>query len=617
MTSNGNLEIKGLIPTIGIISSGKSTFLDALLGTDVLEVGETTITEFILFIKNNNINDEYLFQNIRLGKDYKKGIFKRKGEVTSGEENIKNKIRQLNKDLKNNNDEIKKNIYLLEMPIKNINNKFLLENYCFMDLPGLNEISNQEKYLNILEMFGLELIKFEIFIFDSTVIGSDNVKNIFIKLNEKKCLTKKNSLFILNKIDKCEKEERKKIIEDFSFYLYNTFGDGSLKNADNNNKNVYINIYRNTLISMNSLLFRAENILFQNQNFSCLLEKELFTYLDERGEDPSFYEYLNKKKIKLLKEADETLNFENEEKEEEIIDDGIDNINILIENLNLINFQNGIDIENNEHLMTLKNIYLLYKNNKWRINFSNMFYETNKFFEDFEEKCDDEIETEDTSLINSSKISCYSDYESTKEKERKSIQIFSSIAENNQVKEIEIEYNQEKKILDRLDNFISKNLNEFINGNNKINGEKQKNNFKALTNHIYNIKKNLMNKKIRVTFIGNLSAGKSSILNCIIGEEILPIDQVQCTYRGIIVRYRDEPNFKLYKTKLEKEGSILYYYFKDEKNSICEGVKDINSFLSTKNKDTNVLDNDAYFILTGKLKILRLLKRKMMKNFIN
>lgn len=54
--------LKGVIPTIGIISSGKSTFLDALLGTDVLEVGVTTITEFILFIRHSK---NYSFQKIK------------------------------------------------------------------------------------------------------------------------------------------------------------------------------------------------------------------------------------------------------------------------------------------------------------------------------------------------------------------------------------------------------------------------------------------------------------------------------------------------------------------------------------------------------------------------
>ena len=386
MDSKDKFEIKGLIPTIGNISSGKSTFLGALLGTDILEVGNfTKTTEFVLLIKNNK-KDEYLFQNISpLEGNYKNGIFKREGEVTSGSENIKNKIQQLNKEYKNKNIEIDKSIYLLEMPIKNIDNEFLLENYCFMDLPGLDEIYTQEKYINVLEKFGSELIKFEIFIFNSTAIGGDNLINILSKLNKKKCLTKINNLFILNKLDIYKKEERKEIIDIFYYYLYNTLGDGSLKNSDNKNKDLYINIYKNTFIPMNSLLFKIENILFKEINFSCLLEKELFTYLDEEGIAFSFYDYLNKKLKSIKKTFDEiegeTLYlFENEKEEEDIIKDGIDNINMLIEKFTL---ENGIDIEVEEEEEHLKQIYLLSKNNKWRINYSNMFYESYNFFKDF------------------------------------------------------------------------------------------------------------------------------------------------------------------------------------------------------------------------------------------
>ena len=41
-----------IIPIIGIISSGKSTFLQSLVNSDILESGGTTTTKFLCLIKN-------------------------------------------------------------------------------------------------------------------------------------------------------------------------------------------------------------------------------------------------------------------------------------------------------------------------------------------------------------------------------------------------------------------------------------------------------------------------------------------------------------------------------------------------------------------------------------
>ena len=175
---------------------------------------------------------------------------------------------------------------------------------------------------------------------------------------------------------------------------------------------------------------------------------------------------------------------------------------------------------------------------------------------------------------------------------------------NKIIEEEEKNEDNEKKIeiLKKLNNFISNYLNEYINENMKIKEEDRKDNFKVFTKNINEIKERLKVKKIRVSFIGNISVGKSSILNCIIGDKILPIEITQCTYRGIIIKYKDEEDFKLYKTKLHEENSISYYYFIDEKTPICKGKKMIKSFLNNKNKDIDITDEDAFLVITGRLK---------------
>ena len=49
--------------------------------------------------------------------------------------------------------------YMLEMPIKNVENKFLLDECYFMDIPGLNE--NKNSYMDII----FYIITFNYFIF--------------------------------------------------------------------------------------------------------------------------------------------------------------------------------------------------------------------------------------------------------------------------------------------------------------------------------------------------------------------------------------------------------------------------------------------------------------------
>ena len=176
---------KKFIPIIGIISAGKSTFLQGLLGTDVLETGSTTTTKFICLIKNS---DETKFYHV-LPKRGEKIEFIKEGTEIIGKDEIKEKIKEINKFLSENHGTKDDIFYILEFPIKNIDNPTLLNECFFMDIPGLNE--NNNIYIEIISsILTKDDIKFEIVVFDSKSIGSDNVKRIIKKLNEKNCLKK-------------------------------------------------------------------------------------------------------------------------------------------------------------------------------------------------------------------------------------------------------------------------------------------------------------------------------------------------------------------------------------------------------------------------------------------
>ena len=80
--------MKKYIPIIGTISSGKSTFLKALLGINVLESGASKTTKFVCLIENSEFTK---FFHV-IPKNNTNNKFQRFGEEIEGEENIIKKI---------------------------------------------------------------------------------------------------------------------------------------------------------------------------------------------------------------------------------------------------------------------------------------------------------------------------------------------------------------------------------------------------------------------------------------------------------------------------------------------------------------------------------------------
>ena len=143
----------------------------------------------------------------------------------------------------------------------------------------------------IFSLITLDDIKFEIMIFDSTSIGSDNVLNIINEINTKNCLKTTDNIFILNKIDQINKMTEEEIINEFKQYFYQNFED------DKNEKLLPINLNKNIFIPMNSLLLLSESKI--SEDFGSLLKAEFFAYIEvikRQQLSYSFYEYL---KIKI------------------------------------------------------------------------------------------------------------------------------------------------------------------------------------------------------------------------------------------------------------------------------------------------------------------------------
>ncbi len=149
------------IPIIGKISSGKSTFLNSLLGLDCLESDTKITTKFVCIIRHNKeLSKPKLFPVI---------LKKRKSEINQNAYNfIKDTKNELKGDLKTIIHDINKKIedckeleqlkkeeffYILEanLDIFKDENYIFSKMFEFMDIPGLNEIT--EFYLkNIIPL---------------------------------------------------------------------------------------------------------------------------------------------------------------------------------------------------------------------------------------------------------------------------------------------------------------------------------------------------------------------------------------------------------------------------------------------------------------------------------
>ena len=153
------------------------------------------------------------------------------------------------------------------------------------------------------------------------------------------------------------------------------------------------------------------------------------------------------------------------------------------------------------------------------------------------------------------------------------------------------------KILEEMNDFIRENIRK---------------KFSQLNSYLQTLNENLYGRKIRISLIGNISVGKSTVLNAIIGENILPTKDSECTYRGVIIKHKNIENFLLYRAKLKIIGSDSryneYYNFEEDNEPYCFGIENIKSYLKNKNSDEKIEDQDAFIIIQGRLKIFDFIK---------
>ena len=361
------------IPIIGTMSAGKSTFLKAFLGIDVLETGVTRTTKFVCLIKNSS---QTSFYHVIPNNNQNDLVFVKDGNELRDKEQIAKKIKEINNTLKSSS----KNdfFYMLETPIKNIKNNQLLENCYFMDIPGLNE--NKTTYIeDIFSIIKLKDILFEIFVFDSNNIGSDKVLDIFEELEKKNCLKKENNLYILNKIDICTNTGEENIIDYFIYYFY--------KNFEKEEKKIKINFSKNHFVPMNSLLYDAE--IKYNEDFYSMLAVELFYYLKEvnHHEYDSFFKYIEKRLEGIIQQNNiNTNDLENQSKniinnsgEKSIVQEAIKKLEDIKSKTRNKEYLLGIKLDRTKPKNVMAKLYYIHKSKIY----SNYIH--SKSYEDLEE----------------------------------------------------------------------------------------------------------------------------------------------------------------------------------------------------------------------------------------
>ena len=72
-----------------------------------------------------------------------------------------------------------------------------------------------------------------------------------------------------------------------------------------------------------------------------------------------------------------------------------------------------------------------------------------------------------------------------------------------------------------------------------------------------------MIKKIYIPFIGISSAGKTTIINCIVGYKLFPEALNECTTRRVIIEYSDIK--ELYETEIDSNKNYYVFIEKDIK----------------------------------------------------
>jgi len=584
------MEARKILSVIGNISTGKSSFLNYLLGSDILQTGDGLKTRFVVIIRHTENDEPILSHIIRKRSAYEDIYIKvedSQGKTEyKGKREIIEKINSLNVLLKKEEDEGKLDysnyLYLLETKIKNIHNQDFLNYFDLADIPGLNNMSKEgNSFGSIKAIFTplKHLIQYGFLIFDANQYEDNSILEILTQLMSEEEIKFNHFLIILNKIDQIAPQKRDAAFLRFKAYLNFYLGDDLLHDT-------------NSIITMNSLeLLEEENVMENFNNFLTYHFKRITndTYEKYFKRLISYGYYMNHKSSPRKKYSDiEKMLDPDTELEEEYKDQ----ITKIAENAGL-----KLNLEPDEDEEHYENICKLFNSLKKAFSKKEVyFYKVNS---EYRKKIDEFFDRKDFISLNSDKIERKDGIEETKMESNKT----------NLVNE------QLIKCMEKLKSFYRNNIRDLQSKSNKT-GKKQRNiNIDSLGERMENLEKLIAcHDKVRITVYGTYNAGKSTTLNSFIGKKLLQVDDEQCTGKPILIRYlKKDEKPKIYRAELKvvkDYDKFSHYGFIEKGKALAEGEEAVRNFISSQN--INVMKNlerkedkkDDFFILKTPIKIL-------------
>ena len=659
------VKIKKLVPVAAKISAGKSKLLNTLLNIKFLECKAGIATKFINILRYNPNIKKPLFYHLKvkgLGDKYE--FYKDLSEeIYEGEEKIIEANKAVNKKFFNEtNIDYEDLFYMTEINTEPfIQDKDYLKNHDLCDIPGLSEYQENQNNDQKMDNWKNEEKK------DNIIEDKDNEENLLnskakeIGLNidvKKKEIKKFNEKKIYEKTKEKEEEKEDSKPEDDIYYDF-------LEN-NNDNKTYLTEIFKiiKDYIDGAIIILSVDNyksidnyhiiaqlhhvIQKQITNFLIILNKMDLSKNQEKdiGECkgmfakyfPKFKTFninlntfipisVNKLKSELLMNRDfrsliycHFYNFMENLNNYKAANRDIGDLSFISHLKNIINkilgikenqdiknavieLNNSTDISkiNNEIATTMKDLEYEFKNKGINLGFSEEDFIDNdnstdiddeelnpsfilKFFYKEKDSLTPYISEESNNLL---------DYFKNNKPHSNLISFQTEKEEHNEKNSIN------KSIIKKL-----KNISNSIETKSKLDKKKIGNileNLKSAIDFldIYNV--------IFIPFIGENGSGKSSIINGIIGEDVLPTGDNECTKRGIVIRYlrKKEKEINIRKTYFKEKqlDGQINYYIEPEDYIIGKGLDQVRGILNDLNYNYNEKERDAFYYIRTNIKL--------------
>ena len=652
MESMIKIEYRKIVPIAAMVSAGKSMFLNVLFNFNILECKAGIATKFVNILRYNpNINSPcfYHLKIVKEGNDY---IFYKdpNSEEVSGEEKIKEEIKNINNELaaklKIEYEDLFYMTEINEAPFFRDKDYLLSHDLC--DIPGLSEYNetNEENEKNKIneneinkdvkdrefeeklkkgkEEFGLVVNIKEKEEKDSSINNEIRAEDdIFydIKIENEDSYTTKIFNFIKNYIDGAIivlSVEKFNFTENFQLIA-------KLHKVTQKNINNFLIILNKMDLSQNpdEDIEKCKGLLIQNFpkcktfniNLNTFIAISTYQLQNELLMSKEFKYLINYHYFNYVSKVKITNNQQNTPLDKTFINHLIDilkangiNNEEIVKRVEELNESEKIDQINQELQSIIKNLKNYFQNFEINVGITEDDFSNYKDINLLDDDEDEDVQINNDGNIKPSYILkiLYILYH-----EKKLIPSFSK--ETNKLLDYfrsnkEIQLFEESKTETNIGNNM--NLFEIVNlldvllqivKESKI----DINVIDCLINEISLTIQYLKHYEfIYIPFLGPSNSGKTTLINGIIGKDILPTKMGECTKRGIIIKYNNSEEIIIRKANF-KELTIFqktFYYFEPD-NIIGKGIDQVKETLNGLNYSFTDKKEDYFYEISTKIKL--------------